>query len=277
MSLKEVKNKNIIYTCIKPSADGIEKDCERIQEQYGKRIEFVKNSNKTDKEKDEEIKQLRFNAETDPRRPNMFYDTEENALTMLRVARRLDHLNEDEFLTTPYVLNWSSDNPDVCIFPHTGDITELDVDAIVNAANNSLLGGGGVDGAIHKAAGPELYNECMRLRKEKYPNDLPTGDAVLTKGYNLKAKYVIHTVGPIWQGGNAGEPALLYNCYYNSLKLAQQNNIKVIAFPEISTGAYGYPKEDAYKVSVKAISDFLTEHPRAVEEILLVKYKLSNA
>lgn len=160
----------------------------------------------------------------------------------------------------------------VKITHHKGDITELDVDAIVNAANRTILGGGGVDGAIHKAAGEELREECYKIREEKYPEGVPTGEAVITKGYNLPAKYVIHTPGPIWKDGTQEEPELLYKCYYNSLEVAVENNVKVIAFPEISTGAYGYPKDKAEEVASKAISDFVEKHPAALEEIILVKY-----
>lgn len=142
-----------------------------------------------------------------------------------------------------------------------GDITQEKVDAIVNAANTSLLGGGGVDGAIHRAAGKELFEECKTF------NGCKTGEAKMTKGYKLPAKYVIHTVGPVWHGGNSKEKDLLASCYRNCLKLAEKNGIKSIAFPAISTGAYRFPLELAAQIAIAEIKKFLenTKHPLYVK------------
>jgi O-acetyl-ADP-ribose deacetylase len=139
-----------------------------------------------------------------------------------------------------------------------GDITKLDIDAIVNAANSSLMGGGGVDGAIHRAGGPKILEECMQIRNRQ--GGCRAGEAVITTGGNLKARYVIHTVGPVWRGGEAGEDQLLKNAYANSLKLAAEHNLETIAFPNISTGVYGFPKGRAAEIAVKTVRDFSQEH-----------------
>lgn len=144
-----------------------------------------------------------------------------------------------------------------------GDITTVKVDAIVNAANNSLLGGGGVDGAIHRAAGPELLEECRMLGGCK------TGEAKITKGYNLPARFVIHTVGPVWQGGDYNEDDLLASCYRNSLRLAVDNGIKTIAFPSISTGAYRFPVKRAARIAILEITNFL-EKDGSLDRVFIV-------
>jgi O-acetyl-ADP-ribose deacetylase (regulator of RNase III) len=138
-----------------------------------------------------------------------------------------------------------------------GDLTEIEADAIVNAANSTLLGGGGVDGAIHRKGGPKILEECKRLRATEWPDGLPTGCATITSGGNLKAKHIIHTVGPIWRGGFYEEAKLLKQSYRSSMKLAVTNQLKKIAFPSISTGAYGYPVEEASRIAVGAVKDFL--------------------
>lgn len=149
-----------------------------------------------------------------------------------------------------------------------GDITKQEVDAIVNAANNSLLGGGGVDGAIHRAGGPAILEECKQIRAKQ--GDCPTGEAVITTAGNLPAKYVIHTVGPVWQGGSKNEPELLANCYRNSLRIASEKQLKSIAFPNISTGVYSYPKYKAAEIAVSATRDFLQQHDTSLQSITFV-------
>ena len=157
-----------------------------------------------------------------------------------------------------------------------GDITRQDVTAIVNAANSTLLGGGGVDGAIHAAGGPQILKECQEIRKTVYPDGLPTGQAVITSGGNLTAKYVIHTVGPIYGREADRESELLAACYQNSLLLARQHQITSIAFPSISTGAFGYPKTDAAKIASKTIKEFLVVDEQ-VEQVRLVFFQQGDA
>lgn len=157
-----------------------------------------------------------------------------------------------------------------------GDITKQDVDAIVNAANSSLLGGGGVDGAIHRAGGPEILDACREIRRTRFPQGLPTGEAVITTGGKLPALYVVHTVGPVY-GENRGKDAeLLANCYHNSLTLIVESNLASCAFPAISTGVFGYPLAEAAEVSSKTIQNFLSTD-RQLKEVRLVFFQSADA
>ena len=151
-----------------------------------------------------------------------------------------------------------------------GDITQQTTDAIVNAANSSLMGGGGVDGAIHRAGGPAILEECKQIVSRQ--GRLPTGEAVITTGGDLKAKYVIHTVGPVWGGGNRGEAELLESAYRGSLKLAAENNLTSISFPSISTGAYGYPVDEASRIALETVISFLGESTTSIKEVVFVLF-----
>jgi O-acetyl-ADP-ribose deacetylase (regulator of RNase III) len=152
-----------------------------------------------------------------------------------------------------------------------GDITDVEADVIVNAANSTLLGGGGVDGAIHRKGGPKILEECKLIRATQWPDGLPTGKAVMTSGGNLKAKHVIHTVGPVWLGGFHAEAELLKQAYRNTLKLAVSEEFKTIAFPSISTGAYGYPIEEASRVALCTVKTFL-ENEDKLEKVIFVLF-----
>jgi O-acetyl-ADP-ribose deacetylase len=158
------------------------------------------------------------------------------------------------------------------IVTRVGDITREAVDAIVNAANSRLLGGGGVDGAIHRAGGPGILAACRRIRETQYPDGLPTGKAVITTGGLLPARYVIHTVGPIYGQHHGEEARLLADCYGNSIALASSHGLSTIAFPAISTGAYGYPKEEAARIARAAIERALAAHPR-IAQVVLVSFR----
>jgi len=158
----------------------------------------------------------------------------------------------------------------------TGDITRMKSTAIVNAANSSLMGGGGVDGAIHRGGGAAILEECKQIRKSRYPDGLPTGDAVVTTAGSLPAAHVIHTVGPVWHGGGSGEAEQLASCYRRSLEEAVKLSLKDIAFPAISTGIYGYPKEKAAEVAFAAVRDFLASS-RLPETVYFVFYSSADA
>ena len=148
-----------------------------------------------------------------------------------------------------------------------GDITDQDVDAIVNAANSSLMGGGGVDGAVHRRGGPEILEACRRIRGEEWPAGLPPGKAVITTGGRLKARHVIHTVGPVWAGGRNGEPETLRQCYLSALELASEHGLSSMAFPSISTGAYGYPIEQASRTALETVRGFTEKEGRPGEVV----------
>jgi O-acetyl-ADP-ribose deacetylase (regulator of RNase III) len=154
-----------------------------------------------------------------------------------------------------------------------GDITKIEADAIVNAANTSLLGGGGVDGAIHRAGGKAILEECVQIRNKQ--GGCKVGEAVITTGGNLPARYVIHTVGPVWNGGTSGEAGLLTNAYRNSLQLAVTNGVKTIAFPNISTGIYHFPKERAAEIAVEVVKDFLQQN-ETIEKVFFVCFDKEN-
>ena len=153
------------------------------------------------------------------------------------------------------------------------DITKLKVDAIVNAANSSLMGGGGVDGAIHRAGGPAILEECRQIIAWQGPCE--TGDAVITTGGNLPTRFVIHTVGPVWQGGASNEPKLLENAYLNSLALAVENDLETIAFPNISTGVYGFPKQKAAEIAIRAVTGFLAQNDQ-IRKVYFVCFDQEN-
>ncbi|MDB5144724.1 MAG: O-acetyl-ADP-ribose deacetylase [Mucilaginibacter sp.] len=154
-----------------------------------------------------------------------------------------------------------------------GDITKLQVDAVVNAANTSLLGGGGVDGAIHRAGGKAILDECIKIRNKQ--GGCKVGEAVITTAGNMPAKYVIHTVGPVWSKSKSGADELLANAYHNSLKIAIENQVKTIAFPNISTGIYHFPKDQAAEIAIKTVNDFLSDHPQ-IDKVLFVCFDEEN-
>jgi len=156
-----------------------------------------------------------------------------------------------------------------------GDITDVDADAIVNAANSTLMGGGGVDGAIHRKGGPKILEECKYIRATEWPSGLPTGKAVITSGGNLKARRVIHTVGPVWRGGSHNEPILLAEAYRNCLGLAVSEKLKTLAFPSISTGAYGYPIEKASVIALETVKEYLEKEDK-INEVTFALFSRSD-
>lgn len=162
------------------------------------------------------------------------------------------------------------------VIVYVNDITKEDTDAIVNAANSTLMGGGGVDGAIHRAGGPEILEECKIIRKKLFPDGLPTGEAIETKAGKLKAKYVIHTVGPIWYGGKNNEETLLKNCYINSLKIAEKLGLNSIAFPAISTGIYGFPKDKASKIVSETLKQYFSKSDNKTIKIVKLVFYSEN-
>lgn len=273
MSRQNKKSKSeeeVLYTCVAPPKQNVSKIIDSIQKQYDKRIEYVKNSNKSKQEKKEEIKQLQHNASLDPRRPNIFYNTKDMAQKKWRIARRLSSLSDAEFLTASYVLTWATDRPDVWVGYYQGKMANLYVDAIVDFTNNTLPGRSGADNAIHNAEKSKLSDEGKKILRNKYKEELPTGKTVLTTNKALPAKYVIHIGGPVWKGGSQKRTEALYGCYYNSLKTAKDNGLKVIAFSKIGTDTLDYPEEKAQRVFIKALADFTKKYPNTIEEILLM-------
>jgi O-acetyl-ADP-ribose deacetylase (regulator of RNase III) len=151
-----------------------------------------------------------------------------------------------------------------------GDITDQDVDAIVNAANSTLMGGGGVDGAIHRRGGPGILEDCKQIRRHEWPDGLPGGKAVITTGGWLKARHVIHTVGPVWRGGGEKESEVLANCYKNSLSIAKEEGLRSLAFPSISTGAYGYPIQEASRIALKTVKEYIEKEGGPAEVVFVL-------
>ncbi len=157
-----------------------------------------------------------------------------------------------------------------------GDITNEAVDAIVNAANSSLMGGGGVDGAIHRRGGPAILEACKVIRRDQYPEGLPTGQAVVTPGGGLPARHVIHTVGPVWHDGERGEPGLLADAYRNSMEQARQHGLRSVAFPSISTGIFGFPIDQAASIALGAVADVVRHHPEAFDEVRFILFSTAD-